>query len=147
MFRMVTILITLLTFFASAIGTTSGFGTSTIIVPILVTFLPTVETILLASIIHWFANIWKIMLFPSGFDVKLILLFGIPALLGSFFGAYFALITHTALLLRLLGLFLLGYAFFLFYKKNFKYILTLFLLLLVEHYLDYLLESLVLGEQ
>ena len=54
---METIYITLLTLFASIIGTITGFGTSTIMIPILVMFFPPVETIFLVAIIHWFGGV------------------------------------------------------------------------------------------
>jgi uncharacterized protein len=42
-------LIALLTFFASAIGTVTGFGTSTIMVPVLVSRVPLPQTLLLVG--------------------------------------------------------------------------------------------------
>jgi uncharacterized protein len=117
---MIIIAITLLTFFASFIGTLSGFGTSTIMIPILIVFLPVPEVIFLVAIIHWFTNIWKIVLFRFGFDKRLLLLFGIPACFTSYIGAYFVFTTDREFLLQLLGLFLMFYAFFVAYNRKFK---------------------------
>ena len=112
--------IALLTLLASIIGTMTGFGTSTIMIPILVMFLPPVETIFLVAIIHWFGDIWKVLLFRKGFSFKLIALFGVIGLLTSYLGASFSSNMDKTLLLRLLGIFLSGYALFLIFKSRFK---------------------------
>lgn len=64
------ILIALLTLVASTIGTMTGFGTSTIMIPVLVMFFPPIEVIFLVAIIHWLGDIWKVALFRKGFDFK-----------------------------------------------------------------------------
>lgn len=110
----------LLTLLASVVGTITGFGTSTVMIPVLVMFLPPVETIFLVAIIHWFGNIWKIALFRKGFNPKLIALFGVTGLAASYFGASVSLGTEKEILLRLLGLFLGGYAAFLLLQYKFK---------------------------
>jgi len=79
--------IILLTLIASSIGTVTGFGTSTIMVPVLSLFLPIPETLLFVGIVHWFGDVWKMLLFKKGFDWKLTLLFGIPGALVSFWAA------------------------------------------------------------
>lgn len=82
------LLLALLTVVASAVGTLTGFGTSTIMVPVLVLFLPLGETLLFVGIIHFFGDIWKMLIFRKGFSKwKLILAFGIPGAAFSFFGA------------------------------------------------------------
>ncbi len=73
--------ITLLTILASGIGALTGFGTSTIMVPILLFFLPLTQTLLLVGIIHWFGDIWKILLFREGLQWKLIFTFGITKII------------------------------------------------------------------
>src|SRR3989344_947199 len=114
------ILITLLTIVASAIGTITGFGTSTIMIPILALFLSPVETIFLVSIIHWFGNVWKITLFRSGINWQLIGLFGLTGLVTSYFGAAVTLNIDNAALLRALGVFLAAYAAFLLFQSKIK---------------------------
>src|SRR3989344_3185575 len=47
------LLISLLTLIAATIGTISGFGTSTIMVPVLVLWFPLPVTLFLVGIIHW----------------------------------------------------------------------------------------------
>lgn len=110
----------LLTLVAAAVGTITGFGTSTIMIPVLVIFLPPVEAIFLVAIIHWFGNIWKIILFRKGIDIKLISLFGITGLVTSYFGASVSLGANEEILLRLLGAFLAGYSMFLIFRSRFR---------------------------
>jgi len=112
--------IALLTLIAATIGTITGFGTSTIMIPVLVIFLSPVETIFLVAIIHWFGDIWKVALFRKGIDFKLISLFGIVGLVTSYIGASISLGTNEEILLRLLGVFLAGYSVFLIFKSKFK---------------------------
>jgi len=109
-----------LTFIAATIGTITGFGTSTLMIPALVIFFPPVEAIFLVAIIHWFGNVWKIALFRKGFDFRLIALFGLIGLATSFLGAFVSLGANEQILLRLLGVFLAGYALFLIFQSKFK---------------------------
>jgi len=112
--------IALLTLIAATIGTITGFGISTIMIPALVIFFPPVEAIFLVAIIHWFGNIWKVVLFRSGFNMRLLLLFGVVGLVTSYLGAYISLGTNKEILLRLLGAFLAGYALFLIFQSKFS---------------------------
>lgn len=112
--------IALLTLLSAVIGTITGFGTSTIMIPVLVMFMPPLEAIFLVSIIHWFGNVWKISLFRSGFDFKLIALFGVSGFLASYAGAALSLDVDQNILLRLLGIFLMAYSFSLIFKSNIK---------------------------
>ncbi|MBI4039510.1 sulfite exporter TauE/SafE family protein [Candidatus Daviesbacteria bacterium] len=112
--------ISILTLIAAAIGTITGFGTSTLMIPVLVIFLPPVEAIFLVAIIHWFGNIWKVALFRSGFNLRLLVLFGVIGLATSYLGAYISLGANEQILLRLLGTFLAGYAIFLIFQSKFK---------------------------
>jgi hypothetical protein len=113
-------LITLLTIAASMIGTMTGFGTSTIMVPVLLLFFPLAETLLLVGIIHLFGDVWKMVLFRSGIRWKLILTFAIPGVLFSFLGASLTFQLPEDLLSRALGAVLVAYVVFLFAKPKFK---------------------------
>lgn len=64
--------IALLTLVAAAIGTITGFGTSTIMIPVLVVFFLPVEAIFLVAIIHWFGNIWKIVQLVSSLTSQVV---------------------------------------------------------------------------
>lgn len=114
------ILIGLLTFIAALVGTVTGFGTSMIMVPVLAIFFPPVEAIFFVAIIHWFNDLWKVLLFRKGLQGKLIVLFGVVGVVGSYIGASFSLEINPQTLLRILGIFLFSYAYFLLYRSNFK---------------------------
>ncbi len=105
-------LIALLTAVATAIGTTSGFGTSTVMIPVLVMVLPPVEAIYLVSIIHWFGNVWKVALYRSGFSWRLVGLFGVPGVVAALAGAFLTLAIDPVHLMRTLGVILIAYATF-----------------------------------
>ncbi|MGC9317172.1 MAG: sulfite exporter TauE/SafE family protein [Armatimonadota bacterium] len=112
--------ITLLTIVAGGVGTLSGFGTSTIMVPVLLMVLPLPETLLLVGIVHWFGDVWKIWLFKHGVRWRLWLAFGIPGVLFSFVGAKLSVSAPEELMSRVLGGFLLIYVVFLFARSSFQ---------------------------
>lgn len=112
------ILIALLTVFASCAGTVAGFGTSAIMIGILVMFFPFSSVLLLVGIIHWFGSASKTVLFRKGIDLKFVLPFALPAMVGSFLGAYFVLLAPDRILSQLLGVFLIVYVLFSHFKPN-----------------------------
>jgi hypothetical protein len=112
------ILLCLLTLAASGIGTATGFGTSTVMIPVMVLFVPPPIALLFVGIIHLCGDIWKILLFKGGFDWKLILGFGIPGIAASYLGASLALEVGALPLKRILGAFLILYVAFLFVKRK-----------------------------
>ncbi len=112
--------IALLTLIASTVGTITGFGTSTILIPILLIFFPHAEVIFLVAIIHWFGNLWKVLLFRKGLNLRLFILFGVVGLIASYIGAYISIGSNEQMFLRVLGIFLVIYASFLIFKSHFK---------------------------
>jgi len=117
---METAYVTALVFVASMVGTMTGFGTSTIMVPVLLLFYPLPQTLLFVGIIHWFGDIWKILLFKKGLNWKLILGFGIPGIIASFIGASLIFEISEGVLTKILGGFLLVYVIFVFLKPGFR---------------------------
>lgn len=114
------IYISLLTLLASIIGTLAGFGISTVMVPILLIILPLPQTLLLVGIIHWFNDIWKILLFREGIRWKLFLAFGLPGIFTSFLGSSLSLRISREILSRTLGFFLIAYVLFIVFNRTFK---------------------------
>ena len=110
----------IVTYIASAVGTITSFGTSTFMVPVLGFFYPLHTILLFSGIIHWFGNLWKMLFFRSGARFKLILLFGIPGIIASYFGAQLVPEVSEELLSRLLGVFFIVYVLFLFKEKDWK---------------------------
>ncbi len=112
--------IALLTMLASIIGTLAGFGISTIMVPVLLLVLPLPQTLLLVGIIHWFNDIWKMLLFREGIRWRLLLAFGIPGIFTSFIGSSLSLRISWEILSRALGMFLIAYVLFIINNQAFK---------------------------
>jgi hypothetical protein len=98
----------------------AGFGTSAIMVPVMSLFLPLPTALLFVGIIHWFGDIWNMLLFKKGLKWKLILLFGVPGMVVSYFTARLPLVLPESLLGRSLGLFLVTYVLFLFFKPGWR---------------------------
>ncbi|HET8574888.1 MAG TPA: sulfite exporter TauE/SafE family protein [Candidatus Paceibacterota bacterium] len=113
------ILIALLTFVASTVGTLAGFGISTIMVPTLLFFFPFSVVLIVVGIIHWFGNLWRIIIFRKGFRLRLTLLFGIPGMAAAVVGAFFVSRVSDTLLSQILGGILLFYVLFLLMKPTF----------------------------
>src|SRR3989344_3276480 len=102
-------LISLLTLIASFVGTLSGFGLSTVMLPVLILFFPLPESLLFVGIIHAFTDIWKVILFKHAYDQKVILNFGIPGVAASLIGAKIVLSSPQDTLLQFFGLILIAY--------------------------------------
>lgn len=113
-------LLAVLALIAASVGTLTGFGTSTIMVPVLLLFFPLPVTLLFAGVIHWFGDIWKMVFFRSGVQWKLLLLFGATGLVASYLGASLILTTSEEALSRLLGVFLLAYVIWLTLKPRWR---------------------------
>ncbi|HDR14722.1 MAG TPA: sulfite exporter TauE/SafE family protein [Desulfobacteraceae bacterium] len=113
-----TILLCLLTLAASIIGTATGFGTSTVMIPVMVLFVPTPVALLFVGVIHLFGDVWKIILFKRGFDWKLIFAFGLSGIAASYLGASLSLQAEGLPLKRILGVFLVLYVIYLFVRRD-----------------------------
>jgi len=119
------ILITLLTIVASCIGTITGFGISTTMIPIAVLFIPFLQTIMLVGIVHLFNMIWRLLLLWRKIDWRVVFSFGIPALCASIAGALLIGAGPPQIFSLLLGLFLISYALFVIARPQFKVPVTL----------------------
>lgn len=83
-----TLLIICLTAFVTAILTFfSGFGLGTILAPVLMIFFPVDEAIAMTGIVHFFNNVFKLLLVGKHADKQVLLRFGIPAVIAAFLGA------------------------------------------------------------
>lgn len=101
------VLISVVSLVANMVGTISGFGLGTIMMPTLLFFIPFHEAILLSSIVHWFHDVWKISFFWRRIDWKLLLYFGFPTIIATFVGASLVMPKFSMLLSSLLGLFII----------------------------------------
>lgn len=87
------LLFALLSFVAEVLGTVGGFGSSLFFVPVASYFLDFHSVLGITAVFHVCSNITKIGMFRSGFDKKLVITVGIPAVLfvtvGAFLSKYF----------------------------------------------------------
>ncbi|MBN1362036.1 MAG: sulfite exporter TauE/SafE family protein [Sedimentisphaerales bacterium] len=114
------VLVLIVVLVAGIVGTLTGFGLSTIMIPVMVLFYPLTEVLLFVGIVHWFSDVWKLVFFRQGIHWKLILSFGIPGILATILGAWLAFDVSSKLLSRILGVFLLVYVVLLFTKNAFQ---------------------------
>ena len=114
------VLLAIFTFIAAMLGTISGFGISTIMIPIMCLFYPMPTALLFVAIIHLCGDIWKIIFFKRGANWKLILGFGIPGIIMSYIGASVTLNISPLILKRFLGGFLILYMVYLFVKQKWR---------------------------
>lgn len=80
----VAFLTALLTFF-------SGFGLGTLLAPVLMLFFPVDVAIALTGIVHFFNNMFKLILVGKNVNKEVFIRFGIPAIIFAFIGAYLLL--------------------------------------------------------
>ena len=80
----VAFLVAILTFF-------SGFGLGTILTPVLMIFFPVDLAIALTGVVHFFNNLFKIVLVGRNADKRVVIRFGIPAVIAAFVGAWLLL--------------------------------------------------------
>ncbi|OGM33297.1 hypothetical protein A2803_05525 [Candidatus Woesebacteria bacterium RIFCSPHIGHO2_01_FULL_44_21] len=114
------ILLSALTLIASIVGTLAGFGTSTIMLPILLLFIPYPVALLFVGIIHFFDDLWEIILFKRAANWKLLLGFGVPGIMASFAGARLVVTEPSAVLSRLLGALIIFYVLLVLAKPKLK---------------------------
>lgn len=72
----------------SALTFFSGFGLGTILVPVFALFFPLDIAIAMTAIVHLLNNLFKFGLVGSNADWRLVITFGLPSMIASFFGAY-----------------------------------------------------------
>lgn len=82
------IIITVVAFLAAILTFFSGFGLGTILTPVFVFFFPIDLAIALTGVVHFFNNVFKLFLVGRRADKKTLILFGIPAVIAAFIGAW-----------------------------------------------------------
>ncbi|MBP9792438.1 MAG: sulfite exporter TauE/SafE family protein [Flavobacterium sp.] len=97
----------LLALLAEIVGTIGGFGSSLLFVPIASYFFDFHSVLGITALYHLSSNISKIYFFRKGYDKKLILYIGIPAVIFVAIGAYLSKYLNAEILEILLSLFLI----------------------------------------
>jgi len=89
------IIIGLVAFFASILTFFSGFGLGTILTPVMMVFFPVDIAVAFTGIVHFSNNIFKLFIVGNKVDKKVLLYFGIPAIIAAFVGSYLLIIMDT----------------------------------------------------
>lgn len=85
------VIISLAAFLTAILTFFSGFGLGTILAPVFAIFFPIDVAIALTGVVHFTNNLFKISLVGRNTDKKVLLRFGLPAILASFLGAWLLL--------------------------------------------------------
>lgn len=74
-------------FLASGLTLFSGFGLGTILMPVVALFFPVPVAVAITAIVHWLNNMFKLALLWKHTNTRILLAFGLPALLAAIPGA------------------------------------------------------------
>ncbi len=85
------IIISIVAFFVAILTFFSGFGLGTILTPVFMLFLPVELAIALVGVVHFFNNIFKLILVGRKADKEVLIKFGVPAVIAAFFGSWLLL--------------------------------------------------------
>ncbi|MCD6068984.1 MAG: hypothetical protein K0S33_3810 [Bacteroidetes bacterium] len=116
----------LLALLAEILGTVGGFGSSLFFVPIAGFFFDFHSVLGITALFHLSSNVAKIAMFRKGFDKKLVLTIGIPAVLFVILGAFLSRYFESKWLETALAFFLIGMSLVLLIFKNLQLKPTLF---------------------
>jgi uncharacterized membrane protein YfcA len=108
----------LLALLAEVLGTVGGFGSSLFFVPIASYFLDFYSVLGITALFHVSSNITKIAFFKKGFDKKLVLSIGIPAVVFVIAGAFLSKFIEAKILEISLAVFLIVVSLTLLIFKN-----------------------------
>jgi uncharacterized membrane protein YfcA len=103
---------------AEVLGTIGGFGSSLFFVPLASYFLDFQSVLGITALFHVMSNLNKIALFKNGFDKKVVLYLGIPAVLFVMIGAYLSKFIQPKYLELALSIFLILISIILFLYKD-----------------------------
>lgn len=81
------IFLAVMSFIAGGLTLFTGFGLSTILLPVFVIFFPAPMAIATTAIVHFINNFYKLFIFVKEINVQILYRFGIPGLIASIFGA------------------------------------------------------------
>ncbi|MDJ0646924.1 MAG: sulfite exporter TauE/SafE family protein [Flavobacteriaceae bacterium] len=81
-------IISIVAFLAAVLTFFSGFGLGTMLTPVFMLFFPVELAIALTGVVHFFNNLYKIILVGKNADKTVLWRFGIPAILFAFAGAW-----------------------------------------------------------
>lgn len=104
------ILFFIIAFLSEVTGTITGFGSSTIFLPLALFFVDYKIALVLVTCTHIFGCMGRVTFFRHGLDKNLILLFGIPSVIVAFLAANLLIYIPKNIFILLLGIFLLTFS-------------------------------------
>src|SRR3990167_8488288 len=81
-------IVSLCAFLAACLTLYSGFGLSTILMPVIAIFFPIPIAIAITAVVHFFNNIFKFILLRKGVKWSITFKFALPAVLAAIPGAW-----------------------------------------------------------
>lgn len=119
--------ISLFMMLSAGFSAVTGFGTSTISIPVLLFFFPLPQTLLFVGIMRLISTLWKMFLFReklrpdlTAFVARLVIAIGLPAAFASVMGARTLLAYTEYISMKILGVLLLIYVIFMMLRPHFK---------------------------
>jgi uncharacterized membrane protein YfcA len=85
---METLILSIVAFAVAILTFFSGFGLGTILTPIFMIFFPVELAIGLTGVVHFFNNLFKLFLVGKQADKRVLIHFGIPAVVAAIFGSW-----------------------------------------------------------
>lgn len=104
------ILFFIIAFLSEVAGTITGFGSSTIFLPLALFFVDYKSALVLVAFTHIFGCMTRVTLFRGGLDKNLIILFGVPSVIVAFFAANLLIYIPKNTFIVILGIFLLTFS-------------------------------------
>ncbi|MCB9757963.1 MAG: TSUP family transporter [Candidatus Omnitrophica bacterium] len=95
-------IICIVAFIASSLTLFSGLGLGIILTPVFAVFFPVPVAVGATAIVHLANNLFKIFLVGKSANKKIIMAFGIPAVIAAFVGAYFGKVLLKKVTLRMI---------------------------------------------
>ncbi|MGZ3862197.1 MAG: sulfite exporter TauE/SafE family protein [Bacteroidia bacterium] len=101
-------------------GTIGGFGSSVFLIPLAGFFFDFKTVLAITGILHVFSNTSKLFLFHKGINKRLLLLIGVPSVVFVIIGSYLSGFLYFKYIELILGLFLIAFSVFFFFKPDYK---------------------------
>jgi uncharacterized membrane protein YfcA len=99
------LIISVVAFFAAILTFFSGFGLGTILTPVMMIFFPVEIAVAFTGIVHFSNNIFKLFIIGFNANKRVIIKFGIPAILAAFLGSYILVNLDTKYIIYSISLF------------------------------------------
>jgi uncharacterized protein len=107
-------------FIIAAAATISGFGSSTLLIPVAMFFMDTKSAILFVALFHISNNIFKVKIFWKKIDWSELIRFGLPSIAFALIGALLITVISVELLTKVLAVFLIGFSIISLVKPDIK---------------------------